>query len=149
MDDLGGCAVFNNFSQIHHRDPVRNVAYYRKIVSDEQISQTECPLQILQDVQYLRLDGNIQSRHRLICHDKLRPQRQSASDTNALALANRRILWPWATMSLIHFVGHLSTYQLGRSVILPVAWAAGNVAVILYRAIRRLRDLLGEEGRDA
>jgi RNA polymerase sigma-70 factor (ECF subfamily) len=45
----------------------------------------------------------------------------------------------------LKFLGGLNNKQIGRA----MGLRAGNVAVILYRSLRRLRDLLGEEERDA
>jgi len=45
----------------------------------------------------------------------------------------------------LKFLGGLNNKQIGQA----MGLRAGNVAVILYRAIRRLRDRLGERERDA
>ncbi len=45
----------------------------------------------------------------------------------------------------LKFLGGLNNKQIGQA----MGLRAGNVAVILYRALRRLRDLLGEWERDA
>jgi len=44
----------------------------------------------------------------------------------------------------LKFLGGLNNQQIGQA----MGLRAGHVAVILYRALRRLRDLLGEGGRD-
>ena len=43
-------------------------------------------LQFLQQIDDLRLDGNIQGRHRFVAHDEFRTHRQGTGDANALAL---------------------------------------------------------------
>lgn len=45
----------------------------------------------------------------------------------------------------LKFLGGLNNRQIGQA----MGLRAGNVAVILYRAIRRLRDLLQKQERDA
>ena len=45
----------------------------------------------------------------------------------------------------LKFVGGLNNKQIGQA----MGLRAGNVAVILYRSLRRLRDLLGAGERDA
>ena len=45
----------------------------------------------------------------------------------------------------LKFLGGLNNRQIGQA----MGLRAGHVAVILYRALRRLRDLLEDEERDA
>ncbi len=61
--------------------------YHAQIVGDEDIGQVEVALQVLQEVEHLRLDGNIQGRHRLIADDQLGVQSQGAGNADALALS--------------------------------------------------------------
>ena len=61
--------------------------HHRQIVRDEQIGQLELILKVHQQVDDLRLDRHVQRRDRFVADDQLRPQRQRASDTDALALA--------------------------------------------------------------
>jgi len=56
-------------------------------VGDEQISQVELLLQILQQVQHLRLDGHVERGHRLVADDQLRLERQSPGDADPLPLS--------------------------------------------------------------
>ena len=55
-------------------------------------------LQVLQQVDHLRLDRDVERRDRLVAHDQLRAERQRAGDADALALAARE---------LVREVGHL------------------------------------------
>ena len=54
---------------------------------DEHVGQVELVLQVLEQVDDLRLDRDVQRRHRLVGHDQLGPQRERAGDADALALA--------------------------------------------------------------
>src|SRR5207244_7923389 len=63
------------------------------VVGDEDIGQSELILQVGQQVEDLRLDGDVQSRHRLVGDDQLRPQRQGAGDADSLPLATRELGW--------------------------------------------------------
>ena len=65
---------------------------HAQVVGDEQVGQAELALQILQDVQHLRLDGNIQRRDRLVADDELRAQGQGAGNADALALAAGKLV---------------------------------------------------------
>ena len=60
---------------------------HAQVVGNEQIGQAKLGLQVLEDIQHLRLDGNIQRRNRLIADDELGAQGQGAGNANALALA--------------------------------------------------------------
>ena len=58
-----------------------------QVVGDEQIGQVALFLQLLQQVDDLRLDGHVQRGDRLVADDELGIQRQRAGDADALALA--------------------------------------------------------------
>src|SRR5512147_2303703 len=66
---------------------------HRKIMSNEQIRETKLTLQIPQDVQDLRLNGDIQRRDRFIANDKARAQSQGTCNPNALTLTTREFMW--------------------------------------------------------
>ena len=70
---LGG--QLHDIAQVHDRDPIRDVPYYRQVVGDEQVGQVEPILQLLQEVDYLLLDRYIQSRDGLFGNNKVRPHR--------------------------------------------------------------------------
>ena len=61
--------------------------HHAKIVADEQIGQIEPRAQIHEQIQYLRLDRDIQGGHGLIADQELRLHRQGTGDADALALA--------------------------------------------------------------
>ena len=58
-------------------------------MADEEIGEAEALLQLDQQVQHLRLHGDVERRDRLVEHQDLRPQHQRARDGDALALAAR------------------------------------------------------------
>ena len=58
----------------------------REIMSNEQVSQAVLPLEILQQIDNLRLHGHIQRADRFVANEQLRFNRQRASNPNALAL---------------------------------------------------------------
>src|ERR1044071_1610051 len=79
--------LFDYLAQIHNCHTVRYVFHDRQIVRDEQISQLEFLLKLVEQVQYLRLNGNVERRHGFVAHDEFRIERQRASYAYALALA--------------------------------------------------------------
>ena len=74
-------------AQVHDHDPVTDVAHHRQIVSDEDQRQTEFRLKIHEQVDDLRLDGDVQRAHRFIADDDPRLEHKGPRDADALALA--------------------------------------------------------------
>ena len=62
-------------------------SHHAEIVRDEQIGEAELVLQVLQQVDHLRLDRHVERRDRLVADDQLGLERQRAGDADALALA--------------------------------------------------------------
>ena len=58
----------------------------REVVGDEQISEAEPRLQILEQVDDLRLDRHVERRDRLVADDQLRLDREGAGDADPLTL---------------------------------------------------------------
>ena len=46
VEDALGLALLDDLSQVHHRDPVREIAHHAEIVRDEQVAESELGLQI-------------------------------------------------------------------------------------------------------
>ena len=63
------------------------MAHDREVVGDEEVGQAELLLQLLQQVDDLRLDRHVERRHRLVADDEVRLDRERAGDADALALA--------------------------------------------------------------
>ena len=59
-------AMFNNLARPQYRHAVGDTANRRQIVGDKQIGQSQLLLQLLQQGENLRLDGNVQRRSRFI-----------------------------------------------------------------------------------
>ena len=51
--------VFNKSALVHHADAMRHEGNHGEIVTDKQIGQTKTALKVDEDVEDLRLDGNI------------------------------------------------------------------------------------------
>ena len=73
-------------AEVHHGDAIGDVLHHREIVRDEQIGEPALLLQILQQVDHLRLHRDVERRHRLVAHDELGLHRERARDADALAL---------------------------------------------------------------
>src|SRR5258708_20170158 len=57
---------------------------------DEDVSEAELLLQVLEEIEDLGLDGDVERRHRLIEKEQLRLQRQCPGDPDALPLPARK-----------------------------------------------------------
>src|SRR5258706_9326430 len=78
---------FDNAAEIHYRDAVTDMGHHSEIMCDEQIGKIMLALQVDQQIDHLGLDRHIERRYRLVADDQSWPQRQSARDADALALA--------------------------------------------------------------
>ena len=86
-EELVGGRELDDLAEVHHRDPVAHVAHDRQVVGDEDHRQPEVALQVAQEVEDLRLDRDVERRHRLVGDDDPRAERERARDADALALA--------------------------------------------------------------
>ncbi len=77
----------HDLAEVHDRDPVGDVPYDRQIVGNHHIGQSELPLQVVEEVDDLRLDRHVQRGNRFVGDDELGPQRQRAGDADALPLS--------------------------------------------------------------
>jgi hypothetical protein len=81
------------FPKIHHYDAATDVFDDCEIVSNEQVGEAELALQVLQQVDNLRLHGDIEGAHRLVADDEFWFNGQGASDADPLALATAELVW--------------------------------------------------------
>ena len=63
-----------------------------EVVGDEQVGEVELVLEVLEQVDDLRLDRDVERRHRLVGDDQLRLQGERPGDPDALALAARELV---------------------------------------------------------
>ena len=80
VGDLGDLA------QVHHEHTVRDVADDVEVVRDEDVREPEVALQVLEQVEDLRLHRDVQRRDGLVADDELRVDRERAGDTDPLPL---------------------------------------------------------------
>ena len=84
--DLAGSDLHEP-SRAHDRDAIRHVVHHREVVGDEEIGEAELALEVLQEVQYLGLHGDVEGRHRLVADEELGLQGERTRDADALALS--------------------------------------------------------------
>ncbi len=90
--DAADRSQLHDLPKIHHHDPVADEAHHVQIVRDEDVGQVEALLQIDEQVQHLRLDRFVESRHRFVEDDEARFQREGARNIDALALSARQLV---------------------------------------------------------
>ena len=73
--------------EIHHHHAVRDVADDVEVVRDEDVGEPELLLQVLQEIEDLRLHRDVERGHGLVADDQAGVDRERPGDTDALALA--------------------------------------------------------------
>ena len=73
--------------EVHDRDAIADVLDDAHVVGDEDVGEPQLGLERLEQVEHLRLDRDIERRHRLVAHDQLRLEDQRPGDADPLALA--------------------------------------------------------------
>src|SRR5439155_3400447 len=86
VDGVAG-ADLHDLPQVHDGHPVGDVAHDREVVGDEEVGQPEAVLQLLEEVDHARLDGDVEGRHRLVEHEHVGVEGKGPGDADALALA--------------------------------------------------------------
>ena len=84
--DLRGRTMLDDLAEVHDRDPVAHVADDAEVVGDEDVGQPVPLLQVLQEVEHLRLDRDVERRDRLVEQEQRRLDRQGPGDPDPLPL---------------------------------------------------------------
>ena len=77
----------DDLAEVHHGDAVGDVLDDREVVRDEQVGEAAIALQVLHQVDDLRLHRDVERRDRLVADDEARLDGERARDADALALA--------------------------------------------------------------
>ncbi len=77
----------DQLAEIHHADAIAHVLDDGQVVGDEQVGEVEFASKVEQQVEYLRLDRDVEGRDSFVADDELRIEGQRAGDADALALA--------------------------------------------------------------
>ena len=80
-------AVLHQVAEVHDAYGIGNVLNNGQVVRNEEITQISLLLQFLEQVDDLRLDGNVQGGYRLVADDEFRVQGKCTRDTDSLPLA--------------------------------------------------------------
>ena len=87
---LVGGGDLDDLAEVHHRDPVAHVRDDGQVVGDEDVGERELALQVGQQVDDLRLDRDVQGRHRLVADDQLRAAGRARGRRRCAAAGRRR-----------------------------------------------------------
>ena len=125
---------------VQHADFIAQVVHYREVVADQQITDAELLLQVLHQVEHLRLHRHIERAHRLVGHDQLGSRDERPRNGDALALATGKLV------RVLVEIGAAQAHRcqrFGRSVALRLATAAlGRVGQRFQRFGHDARDRL-------
>ena len=72
---------------MHHREVGGDLVHHADVVGDQDVSEPQFLLKIDEQVQDLRLDGDVERRRGLVADEDRRPRDQGAGNGDALALA--------------------------------------------------------------
>jgi hypothetical protein len=92
IDNLRRIAELDEFTAVHHRNPMTNMPDDSNIMADKDNRQIELYLQSHQKIDNLSLQGDIEGRDGFIRHDYLWLHCKSAGNTNPLSLAARQLM---------------------------------------------------------
>jgi hypothetical protein len=90
--DVIGHALLDDATEVHDRDPVGDVMHDRQVMRDEDDADAELSLKVFEQVDHLRLHGHVESGHRFIADQHLRPHGQCAGDADPLPLATGELV---------------------------------------------------------
>ena len=68
-EELLGLGDLDDFPEVHHRDAVAHLADDREVVRDEDVREPEVVLEVVEQVDDLRLDRDVKSRDGLVADD--------------------------------------------------------------------------------
>ena len=83
---VGGFCDLHQVPQVHHTDIITYVADHRQVVGHEEVGDSQFPLDFLEQVNDLGLNGHIQGRYRLIAYDDFRVAGQRPCNAQPLPL---------------------------------------------------------------
>ena len=87
LEDVAHRAPIDDCAIVHHHHPIGGVGHHAQVVGDQQEAHAEFLLQLLQQCQDLRLDGDVERRRRLVGDQQCWLQRQRHGDHHPLPLA--------------------------------------------------------------
>src|SRR6266566_5121374 len=135
VEQLPHRRLLDDLARIHHGDPVTHLRDDAQIVRDEDQGHARLALDVLEEIEILRLDGDVEVRRRLVGDDEPRPSRQRDGADDALPHA------------AAHLVGILAHPPLGggdpdgaEKVLHALAQRAAAQVLVKERGLRHLSE---------
>ena len=92
LEDVGGQALLDDLALVHDVDAVGHLAHDAEVVRDPQHGHVHLVLQALQQLEDLRLDGDVERGGRLVGDQQVGLVGERHGDHDALALAARELM---------------------------------------------------------
>ena len=92
LEHLGRRALLDDLALAHDVDAVGHLAHDAEVVGDQQHGHAELALQLLQQLEDLRLDGDVERGGRLVGDQQVGLVGERHGDHDALALAARELM---------------------------------------------------------
>src|SRR4249919_280351 len=83
---------FDNHAKVHHRDPVRDMSDDSQVVRDEDVGEPVLVLEVVEQIDDLRLNRYVERRDGLVRDDQPRVQSERARDADSLPLPARELV---------------------------------------------------------
>ena len=90
--EVVGGRELHDLAEVHDRDPVGDVPDDREVVRDEEVGEVEVALELLHQVDDLRLDRDVKGRHGLVANEEVRIERERAREADSLPLPARELM---------------------------------------------------------
>ena len=87
-----GGAGLHDLAQVHDEDAAAHVLDHVEVVGDEHVGQRALRLELLQEIQHLRLHRLVEGGHRLVEDQEPGIEHEGARDVDALALAAAQLV---------------------------------------------------------
>jgi hypothetical protein len=88
-ENLTGHSDFHDFSEVHHRHAVTDVADRREVVRDHEQTDAQAIAQVPEQLQDRGLDGDVERGDGLVGHNDVWLDGERPGDGDALALPTR------------------------------------------------------------
>lgn len=84
--EVGGRGNFNDISKIHDGDSGGEVFDHAQVVGDEEVGEAELFLEVFEEVDDLRLDGDVEGREGLVADEEFGSEGKGSCNSDALTL---------------------------------------------------------------
>ena len=92
VEDVVAAALFDDLARVHDDDVIGHIGHDTQVVGDHDDGHAELLLQLLHQLQNLRLDGDVQGGGRLVGDQQLGVGDQGSGDHDALPLAAGKLM---------------------------------------------------------